>query len=103
MLRWSSENELLLLQDSFSLASSAEKYLVSVKYDSLKKFSSGSLLLSNSRFSESYGLNFRVLNVLLEGKKGKEVPESSRLELLERSFQKTILLSQMQKTKPVGR
>ena len=52
MLRRSSENELLLLQDSFSLASSAEKYLVSVKYDSLKKFSSGSLLLSNSRFSE---------------------------------------------------
>ena len=46
--------------------------------------------------------------LVLEGKTGKEIPESSRLEFLENNFtanicfQKTILLYQMQKTTPPG-
>ena len=40
--------------------------------------------------------------LVLEGKTGKEIPESSRLEFLEK-FQLTILLYQMQKTTPTGR
>ena len=39
--------------------------------------------------------------LVLEGKTGKEIPESSRLEFLEK-FQLTILLYQMQKTIPTG-
>ena len=40
--------------------------------------------------------------LILEGNKGKEIPESSRLYFLE-SFQETILLYQMQKTTPLDR
>ena len=39
---------------------------------------------------------------VLEGETGKEIPDSSRLELLEK-FLQTILLCQMQKTTPPGR
>ena len=43
--------------------------------------------------------NFKLV---LEGKTGKEIPESSRLEFLE-SFQQTLLPYQMQKTTPSDR
>ena len=39
--------------------------------------------------------------LVLEAKAGKEIPESSRLEFLEK-FSAKILLSQMQKTTPPG-
>ena len=39
--------------------------------------------------------------LVLEGKTGKEIPESSRLEFLE-SFSQTILLYHMQNTTPPG-
>ena len=39
--------------------------------------------------------------LVLEGKTGKEIPESSRLKFLEKC-QQTILLYQMQKTTPPG-
>ena len=39
--------------------------------------------------------------LVLEGKTGKQIPWSSKLEFLE-SFQQTILLYQMQKTTPLG-
>ena len=41
------------------------------------------------------------LRLVLEGKTGKEIPESSRLEF-SKSFQQTILLYQMHKTTPPG-
>ena len=41
------------------------------------------------------------VRLVLERKTGKEIPESSRLEFL-KSFQQTILLYQMQKTKTKG-
>ena len=41
------------------------------------------------------------LKLVLEGKTGKEIPESSRLEFL-KTFQQTILLYQMQQTTPPG-
>ena len=42
--------------------------------------------------------NFRLV---IEGKTGTEIPESSKLEFLE-NIQQTILLYQMQKTTPPG-
>ena len=42
------------------------------------------------------------LELVLEEKTVKEVPESSRLEFLKLSFQETILLYQMQKTTPLS-
>ena len=41
------------------------------------------------------------LRLVLEGKTGKEIPESSRLEF-SKSFQQTISLYQMHKTTPPG-
>ena len=40
--------------------------------------------------------------LVLEGKTGKEIPKSSRLEFLEKFFLQTILLYQKQKTTPLG-
>ena len=43
----------------------------------------------------------RSFKLVLEGKTGKEIPKSSRLEFLEK-FLQTILLYQKQKTTPPG-
>ena len=41
--------------------------------------------------------------LVLEGKTGKEIPESSRLEFLEKILANNFLLYQMQKTRPLSR
>ena len=54
-------------------------------------------------FSPSWGVkeicSFRLV---LEGETGKEILESSRLEFLEKCFQQTTLLYQMEKATPLG-
>ena len=84
------------------------------------KLSSGSLFFKSttgmqsvpdafdkSRFIMTFSTILGVTEILccfrlvLEGKTGKEIPESSRLKFLEK-FQQTILLYQMQKTTPPG-
>ena len=43
------------------------------------------------------------LRLALEGKTGKEIPVSSRLEILEKFLASNFALSDMQKTTPPGR
>ena len=69
---------------------------------------SGPDAFDESRFIMTFLTILGVIEILcsfrlvLEGKTSKEIPESSRLEFLEKkSFQQTFLLYQKQKTKPL--
>ena len=69
---------------------------------------SGPDTFDESRFIMTFLIILGVIEILcsfrlvLEGKTGKDIPESSRFEFLEKFWQ-TILLYQRQKTTPLGR
>ena len=82
------------------------KHLRSQFFRTTTGIQSGPDAFGKSRFSMTFLTILRATEILcsfrlvLEGKTGKEIPESSRLEFLEKFS--AILLYQMQKTTPLG-